>query len=214
VSKNNLTASANKTSVSRVSHRSCSKAADIVQRLPLHRSLSESQTMLVQLTPHWQLWLNQAADNGDVSSACRQNTQLEAWQASSNRASSNKASSENSKRIKPTTANPDGGKLIISCDNATNATQIKQLQQSLIDYLNKNLVQSDPTSTLIKTIAVRLRYDATPVSLNTHKLLSTKAMTPIAETSIRAIEICQKTVSNQDLAKSLQQLANTLRSLS
>lgn len=184
-----------------------------MQRLPLHRSLSESQTMLVNLTQHWQLWLNHAADQGGLSSACRQSTRLEAWQISS----SDKTASKYSQTKK---ASLGHGKLIISCDNATNATQIKQRQQSLLEFLNKSLAQNNPSSPLISTVVVRLRYDDTQLNLSDQKSRDSRAaqasaaLMPIAETSIRAIEVCQKTVSNEDLAKSLQQLAATLRSLS
>ena len=61
---------------------------------------------------------------------------------------------------------------------------------------------------------MRLRYDETQLKLDMLKQRPTAALVPIAESSIRAIEFCQQTVTNEDLAQSLMRLAITLRSLS
>ncbi len=84
----------------------------------------------------------------------------------------------------------------------------------MIDYLNEKLVQNDSSSPTIRSVAIRLRHDDAQLSLSVHKSNSQAALQPVKESSIRAIEGCQKTVSNEELAKSLKQLAETLRSFS
>jgi hypothetical protein len=109
----------------------------------------------------------------------------------------------------------DQGKLVIACSNSACASQIKHLQQSLLGFLHEQGFVE------IKQLAIRIknkRIDETPKSQaakkNTATHLSTTSMTTPEATSsnsLDAIKHCQKMVANEQLAKSLGNLAKTLK---
>lgn len=191
-------------------------AADIVERLPLHRSLNESQTALVALAPYWHRWINDAVAQGKLSAACAKSTQLVAWQRDRQHERSGKLT--------------NSGKLIISCNNPSNATLIKQNKQSIIEHLNQavgnephsqkpqkssNLTTSATTKTVIKVqqLVIRLRFDDTPLALtpNADKSSIRNRAKNLSSATFSAIEACENQTNNENLAKSLNNLARTLR---
>lgn len=197
--------------------------AEIVQRLPLHRSLNESQAVLVKLTPHWLQWLAQAQEQGQISRSCAETTQLEAWQPTA--LSGKTALSEQTALSGQTPASELEGKLIITCDNPANATLIKQHQLSLVEFLNQN--QKRPSSSAdaskqqaaatfirVNKVTVRLNLNASQLPLSEHVTSSAdqKPLVELNESTFGAIQSCQKQSKNEQLAQSLENLANTLRS--
>lgn len=180
-------------------------AAQILQRLPIHRSLTDAQTILVELTPVLQAWLSYAVEQRIISKHCAETTTLEAWQSKTNSTTS------------PTQSM---GKLTISCATSSAANQLKHCQQSMTDFLNKQLKRppapkpndSCNTNLIIDKIAIKLRLSSAH-DLRENPTSSTKkspAHQP-SKNSIAAIEACQKASRSEALANALKKLANTLR---
>lgn len=169
------------------------RAADIVSRLPLHHKLTSSQAWLVKLTPTWRAWLHSAIARGTISKQCADAAQLTAWHA-------------------------EQQKLVISCDNAINATQIKHQLQSLLEYLNQQQTQQ------INRIVVRLSMGTGELALNpaTHSDqnlahqaddAAQRSTTKLDKSSVSALENCRKRVTNDELAAALKKLTDTLKSV-
>lgn len=110
-----------------------------------------------------------------------------------------------------TSCQPSGfqlGKLTILCKNSTSASQIRHLQQSLLDFLQQQgfveieqimvRIQHSPHQFCEKP--PQAEYDQQPTSF-------VKA----SEGSLKAIDNCQKRVKNEHLARALLKLENTLR---
>ncbi len=192
-------------------------AADIVQRLPLHRSMNASQAALLALTPRWQLWLKQAVAEGKISSTCAETSQLIAWQA---RAGQSRA-----------------GKLLIQSNNSANATLLKQHRNSIIEFLNSaadskrsrsERAQTKATQTTlgsapkeqniltVEQLVIRLKFDDQQLSLPSQSATSDEDSGPKplnqqhVEQISNAIEVCKNQTENEKLAKSLENLASTL----
>lgn len=215
------------------------RVADIVKRLPLHRSLDESQSMLVTLTPIWNRWLQSAVNNKKLPRQCATSTFMSAWQA-------------------------EQSKLVISCDNASNASLIKHQSVQLITYLNralndldanqlssqltsqlspqpspqplnesgKQITENLPNSStnrtrkkvLIKKIVVRLSLSpsdtaslyqdqSTSTSLfNVQSTVVDDSKKPaLSASSLAALENCQTRTNNEALATALKNLTETLK---
>ena len=176
-------------------------AADIVQRLPLHRSLDESQAGLVTITPAWRDWLSTAVSNNEISSKSADTFQLVAW------------------RTSPKATNRDqiSGKLVINCLDSTSATLLKQRQSSIIEQLNNRLRERRKPH-VIEALVIRLSLGTAELQLNvTPKDVTNHHPTTLNEASYgvinRAISACEKQTTNEKLAKSLSNLASTLSGL-
>lgn len=171
-------------------------------QLPLARQLDASQAAVVQLTPHWIAWTNEAVLNKRISPSCAQSTRLEAY---------------NTSKSKPST----GGKLILSCDHAANATVLKQQQQSIIDFLNLALQQAcgrsqakeNQTNLQIAQLVIRLRHrESITEPQNKSQAQSQPRFDQATYSAINeAITGCQKLSKNEALINSLERLAKTLR---
>lgn len=185
-------------------HRRTTKTAfDVVQRLPLHRSLSQSQQLILSIVPHWQEWLAQRISKHFLSPDCATAVHVSAWQFSNR-------------------DNTTQGSLVIHCVNPTQATQIRQNQQHLIDYLTQHCAifstKREENRLLLTGIIVRLQQnnEQLPLATQTTSLNSnepSRRNTVIDEYSLRAINACQKQTRNNALALALQNLSVTLSSL-
>lgn len=100
------------------------------------------------------------------------------------------------------------GSLAIVCENASSASQLKHLKQSLLDFLHEQGFAE------IEQIIVRIQHPTqqlnTDASAALDQLSSADFVTP-SEDSLKAIENCQKMVKSEQLAKALAKLADTLR---
>ena len=162
-------------------------AAEIIRRLPLLRQLDAAQALLIKLTPVWQSWGRQAVAEKKLSNDGFLGSQLSSVQS---------------------------GTLVVASNNSANASQIKHQQQSLLDYLQLK------GFTEIKQLKVRIQhptysnFDNLP-GLSKNALTSSSIPRPPAvkpsRGSLQAIENCEKTVTNVELAKSLNKLAKTLK---
>lgn len=157
--------------------------ANILERLPFLRQLNALQNQLLSVTPAWQKWLNQV-DNQAIS-------QFAAL------------------------ASLDGEKLCIECTRTSVATLIKHQQSSLLEHFHKSGFEH------IKTIRIQMQLEPTN-ALNTAKKepridhsqsdssSSSKWKKP-SESSLKSIEAATSTTKNEQLAASLQRLADTLK---
>lgn len=101
--------------------------------------------------------------------------------------------------------------LSISCENANCATQIKHQQHSLLDYLHAKGHNN------IEHIRIRLAMPKLPDDQRQHAKQNHLAVpnnslqsNKPSDTSIKAIQSCQKRVNNEQLASSLARLSETL----
>jgi hypothetical protein len=189
-------------------HASHLRAADIIKRLPVHRSMSEAQSTLVLLTPMWNAWLNFALAKNFISSSCLKSANLTGWY-------------------------PDESKLVISCDHATNASQIKHHAPHITDYLNKKLRDSISTEQLVETSSHPIKIKTIFVRISLHSaelpfandsankasvasaqttINSSASFKPLSSSAIAALENCHKRVDNEKLAVALKTLTETLKS--
>ncbi|NND00736.1 MAG: DUF721 domain-containing protein [Gammaproteobacteria bacterium] len=180
-----------------------STAAEIIGKLPLHQQLDASRAMLVKLLPAWQSWAQRAVDEKRLSNNCYQHSHLSSLQQ---------------------------GKLVLVCNNAVNASQIKHQKHNLLKSLHN---QGFPE---IQQITVRVRP---PVRQDLDPRHGTQQAT-IAATSFikppfvepafvepafvepafvepdrgshKAIENILKIVKSDQLADSLRKLSATLKS--
>ena len=172
-------------------------AADIIRRLPLHRQLNASQTLLVKLTPTWQNW---ASRHLMQSHPIDQST-CDDFNSDNNFSDTQLISA-------------DRGKLIVACANSACASRIKHLQQNLLDALRSQGFSE------IEQIIVRIQHTLSNkvnhIDKNVEKAQpATTAITRNSTTSsnsLKAIEQCQRMVVNEQLANSLKNLFNTLKS--
>ena len=167
--------------------RSQLTAADIIRRLPLHRQLDAAQAMLVKLSPAWQSWGRQAVTERRLSEDCFLGSQPSSLQS---------------------------GVLAVTSNNSANASQIKHQQQSVLEYLHLK------GFTEIKQLKVRIEHPThsnfghlSELSENplSSSLISRPPVDIPSQGSLQAIENCEKTVNSDELAKSLNKLANTLK---
>lgn len=172
---------------SATSHRRQVTAADLVSRLPLSKSLDESQSMIVALSPIFENWLNSSDQQKRLSAPCRSNSFLSAFQR---------------------------GQLTIVCCNSSNASELKHLKQSLQAYLNSNYSNSYSCSEAGPINSVKIRVDlslGSPVKSIFVNSGSQRSEYSVSKNAIDAIDSCSKQVSDPQLAASLQNLANTLK---
>ena len=208
-------------------------AADIISKLALHKQLDASQAMIVKITPVWLQWANQK--QGIQEPAEHQRVKPEQGiqdQVKHQRVKHQRVKQEQGTRLSSACINntlllnAQQGKLVIRCDNAVNASQIKHQQNSLLSHLHNHGFEE------IQRITIRVqhpthnqldhgskRYDSklneavTAASLmNSGSVEKTTVRT--SEKSLEAIEYCQKMATNDHLANSLSKLAKTLKDLS
>ncbi len=157
--------------------------ANILERLPFLRQLNALQNQLLSVTPAWQSWLNQT--NNQVIS------QFAAL------------------------ASFDGETLYINCTRTSSATLIKHQQGSLLEHFQKSGFEH------IKTIRIQMQLEPTNVLKTANKELlidnsqsgsssNSKSKKP-SESSLKSIESATSTIKNEQLAASLQRLADTLK---
>lgn len=156
--------------------------ANILQRLPLHRQFSDSQSSLLKLSPVWQAWAN-----AHLAKESIREVQLSNYQS---------------------------GVLSLACNNATCASQLKHLQTSLLAFLKRSGFNE------AKKISIRMIHPThvLPSSPASRRAIPTGALvndqaahTKASPPSIKSIEECKKTISNERLAESLTKLAETLK---
>lgn len=170
--------------------------ASIVQRLPLHRHMSQSQSALVKLSPSWLTWsanhlstelANQVTltglQNGQLVISCANAvsaSQIKHQQASLLE-SLNLSGLANVKRIK------------IRIDHTYSSTETHSTQ-CLTEKTESDQQTAHDTS----------KKNTNPIHINRQN--------PGSQT-IKSIENCQKLTSNDDLSESLERLAKTLKGL-
>lgn len=170
--------------------------SNILQRLPLHRQLTGSQSALLKLSPLWDKWASANLAKEFVDEISLTNYQ--------------------------------SGKLSLVCSNATCASQLKHQQTSLLVFLNQSGVGE------VEKLHIRVRHPSHSSDIfdsqtnhetnnqnssisSTRKSLPQKSenddigQTKASEPSIKSIENCKKTISNERLAESLTKLAETLK---
>jgi len=157
--------------------------ANILERLPFLRQLNALQNQLISVTPAWQKWLNQV-DNKVIS-------QFAAL------------------------ASLDGETLYINCTRTSAATLIKHQQGSLLEHFHKSGFEH------IKSIQTQMQLEQTNAPKAATKetlaeqsqsdsLSSSKWKRP-SESSLKSIEAATQSTKNEQLAASLQRLADTLK---
>jgi len=157
--------------------------ANILERLPFLRQLNALQNQLLSVTPAWQKWLDEI--NNHVIN------QFAALASISDET------------------------LSISCTRTSAATLIKHQQGSLLEHLHKSgfehikviriQMQLEPTNTL-DTATKETRTDHSQSNSSSNS----KWKKP-SESSLKSIETATSTIENEQLAASLQRLADTLK---
>ncbi|MEM7358565.1 MAG: DciA family protein [Pseudomonadota bacterium] len=101
------------------------------------------------------------------------------------------------------------GKLVIVGENASSASQLKHLSQSLLEFLHEQGFAE------IERITVRIQHPTqhfdTDSAVALAQLPSADFVTP-SDASLKSIDNCQKMVKSEQLADALAKLADTLRS--
>ncbi len=157
--------------------------ANILGRLPFLRQLNALQNQLLSVTPVWQTWLNQINDQVISQSAAL--------------------------------ASLDGETLLINCTSTSAATLIKHQQGSLLDHFHKSGFEH------IKTIRIQMQLEPRNSLKAANKephadqrqnnsLSGSKWKKP-SESSLKSIEAAMLNTKNEQLAASLQRLADTLK---
>jgi len=152
--------------------------------------------MLVKLTPTWQTW------------ASRHLIELHR----NDQSDSDIDNSENNLRDTQLVS-VDRGKLIVACANSACASRIKHLQQNLLETL-----QSQGFSE-IEQIVVRIQHNLNNDLNHAEKGIEKTQLASTTKTrnrvtssnSLKAIQYCQKTVANDQLANALKKLSETLK---
>lgn len=172
------------------------RASSILRRLPVHQQLSTSHALLTKLSPIWQDWCNQ---NLVAETTLKTTTGI-------------------------TLSHFQNGELIIHCNNALSATQIKQQQQSLLQYFIKSGMPE------IKQISVRIANKPNHISndlpnspnsnqVNNHLEPQTNLNPTSSNTkkptkqAVSSIKSCQKMINNDQLSNSLNRLIKTIETL-
>jgi len=164
--------------------QSKSTAADLIRRLPIHQQLYSAQMTLVKLSPIWARWVDLK-----LSKEFAETTRLTAIQNSV---------------------------LSIACDNSSCASQIKHQQENLLGYLREHgfeqikkvrITISQPLDNSAIDKSASNAYQRAKQESLQHQAIQTSPQ------SLKAINSCQKSVKNEELAKSLAKLATTLRDL-
>ena len=167
--------------------------SQIIERLPLHRQLNETQAMLLKITPIWRQWLE-------------------------NHLPKNQSSEDPSPRLVNNSPEPINNSpelidistdtLNINCFSSVQASHIKHQQTSLLNALNNagfcnirrikvsmSLMSPEPNKSL------QPNNQSTPNQQQRSKP---------STTSIQAIEHCGTKTDNTQLSESLRRLADTL----
>lgn len=156
--------------------------ANILQRLPLHRQLSDSQSKLLKISPAWQTWANANLAKESISEVSLTNYQSGVLSLACNNA---------------------------TCASQLKHLQtslLASLKQSGFDDAEKISIRvTHPTHDLQFS---NPDQRAIPVSEDENdQFAHAKPSAP----SIKSIEDCKKAISNERLAESLTKLAETLK---
>lgn len=159
--------------------------ATIVQRLPLHSLLSDSQTVLINLMPIWLQWCKEQREKQkNQNFACAQNAV-------------------------PTAVK--GSTLTISCTNATTASQLKHLQVSFLQHLLECGFQEIKQLKIHVTFADQDLTQTSQTSRLSEPTTQSREKPPAA--IIKSIDATTRAVKNKSLAESLNRLSNTLKNI-
>ena len=197
--------------------------SQIIERLPLHRQLNESQAMLLKITPIWLHWSATHLSNNHSSETNSHSSETNSHSSETNNHSPEANSPakqiettfENTVQCSCTLADISNGTLQINCASSVEASQIKHQQTSLVSLLNAADISE---ITHIKVcvspqLHTNLQAKQTTLSAKQH------SEQPIEQqhwhikpstTSIQSIEQCGQEISNTQLSESLRRLAETL----
>ncbi len=167
--------------------------SNIVSRLPILRTLNEAQNQLVKLTPTWQRWCAKQQPVDQSTSAIENYASL---------------------------SNLDGKVLTIKCTQSSTATLLKHRQSSLLEAINNNGFEQIKTVRVIMSLSQpdqefnsRSSDDPSFISNTSPKKPPSNELTRPRPSvaSLKSIEATQSLIKNEQLAKSLKRLANTLK---
>ena len=102
------------------------------------------------------------------------------------------------------------GRLLISCDNAAIASQLKHLQTSLMGFLNETGFKE------IHTISIRIEHlnqDSAKrrTNQNADKINQEASYCQPSSNSLKSIKHCHQSVKSETLSAALQRLEKTLK---
>jgi len=165
--------------------------ANIVQRLPFHQRLSDSQSLILKVTPIWHEWCEQQRNRkGSKQFAAAADTRLTSF---------------------------DNGVLTLACNNTSTATILKHKNTSLLVALQKAGFEQIKRI----RVQMALSKTANPASENFHSHNSYRASSGYqperhfrdkpSDSSIKSLEAVHSRIENEQLASALQRLAETLK---
>jgi len=161
--------------------KSKQNVANILGRLPFLRQLNALQNQLLNITPIWQAWLKQN-DNQII------------------------------KQFATLTSVSDNT-LYIQCTQSSAATLLKHQKGGLLEHLhNSSFEQIHNIKIQMQLGTNQAATDPELTMSNTHgESISENNWKKPSESAIKSIEITQSTIKNEQLATSLQRLAETLK---
>ncbi|MBX2849010.1 MAG: hypothetical protein KTR16_11865 [Acidiferrobacterales bacterium] len=172
-------------------------ASLIVQRLPVHRQLGQSLALLDKCEPVWQQWLT-----GQSTIKLSHNPTFLSPNSSGFSSSTLNASPAIS------LSHFQNGELIIHCDTAILATQLKQQQTSLQCFFNDNGLGE------IERISVRIgkqsEANKNTAQKNIDDLSPSQTKPKPNDLALNSIKIAQKTATSDALSDSLNRLVKTI----
>lgn len=179
--------------------------ASIVQRLPFHQHISNSQSLILQATPIWHAWCEQQRKLNDAKQFAATND--------------------------ATLTSFDEGVLTLACSNTTTATTLKHKHASLLEAfqeagfkqikriqvrmtLTKHnyQAQNHPTQTDSRQPGNH-SFGGSPETLSNLQpsQQSHHQRDKPSDSSIKSVEAVTNRVKNEHLAEALQRLAETLK---
>lgn len=159
--------------------------ASILQHLPFHRQISESQSLILKLTPIWHDWCEQQrGKKGLKHFSAAQDTTLSAF---------------------------ENGVLTLACLSTTSATTIKHQKNDLLNHFQK--AGFDAIRRIHVRMELKPPNMVSPTT-NNPKVVTEERVAKRAQpstSSIKSVEAVKRRVENEHLASSLERLANTLK---